>query len=244
VWKNNELAFVKFFIEDITNKVVKTSDWIGLFIGYNLELVEWLSLTTDSWAFMQNKYAIKIEDPMMFKLVYVRGEKYMKKKHNMRSSSRKILGNESRSREVAIWPDLVFFMFKVLLWELIFMLCSYSLILLIYLVTWDIYRYCSHHLTLLRVNSDVAGSSWWVDLQVSNGEWRRWNLMVYGVVDKFIGCCTIGEEVDAHPWFMVLTIPLVRGWCSSLVYSARFTIVKMLMLIFGLWCLFFHWWIG
>lgn len=64
---------------------------------------------------MQNKYAIKIEDPMMFKLVYVRGEKNMKKKHNMRSSSRKILGKESISKEVAIWPNLVYFMFKVLL---------------------------------------------------------------------------------------------------------------------------------
>ena len=52
---------------------------------------------------------------MMFKLVYVRGEKYLKKKHNMRSSNRKILGKESRNMEVAIWPDLVYFMFKVLL---------------------------------------------------------------------------------------------------------------------------------
>jgi hypothetical protein len=45
---------------------------------------------------MQNKYAIKIEDPMMFKLVYVRGEKYMKKKHNMRSSSRKTWKGEHK----------------------------------------------------------------------------------------------------------------------------------------------------
>jgi len=47
--------------------------------------------------------------------------------------------------------------------------------------------------------------------------------MVHGVVDKFIGCYTIGEEVDVHPWFMVLTVPLVRCWCSSLVYSACFS---------------------